>query len=219
MATPVKPRNESDGPRMLGPLWRVVWMAALALLVVFLAGVLVGIGMRIFEEGAISTRGAVFAVLAAAVIAGSLWFIARLRRATRDEPVPSSVRKSNRLNGLSIILGMALGLFMVLGSALTGTEFDLYSNAPISPTIVAIVIAIWLVTLPMLTLRFYRAIDEHALQAYNFGALVALHLFFFAAPVWWFGWRGGFLPEPEMMLLYLAVLLVWCIAWTWRRYR
>ncbi len=133
--------------------------------------------------------------------------------------MPASVRKSNRLLWISLFLAGALGMFMALGSDLGGSDFDLTSNQPISPTIAAIVVAVWLVTLPVLTVRFYRTIDEHALEAYKFGALTALHLFFIAAPVWWFGWRGGFLPAPDMMLLYVVLTAAWCVAWGWRRYR
>jgi hypothetical protein len=42
--------------------------------------------------------------------------------------------------------------------------------------------------------------------------------FTFTAPVWWMGWRGGFLPEPDVMILFVAVLVVTWIANMWKRY-
>ena len=219
MALSDEPRSEGDATGALGPLARMVLIGTLVVLSVFALGALTGMAVRIFEEDDISTRQLLAGGLAVATIAASLWIIARLRRATRDEPVPGSVRKSNRLLWISLLLGVALGMFMALGSDLGGSDFDLTSNQPISPAIAGIVVAVWLVTLPVLTVRFYRRIDEHALEAYYFGALIALHLFFIAAPVWWFGWRGGFLPAPDMMLVYVVLTAVWCVAWGWRRYR
>ena len=162
MALSDEPRSEGEATGALGPLARMVLIGTLMVLCVFALGALTGMAVRIFEEGDISTRQLLAGGLAVATIAASLWIIARLRRATRDEPMPASVRKSNRLLWISLFLGGALGMFMALGSEMGGSEFDLTSNQPISPAIAGIVIAVWLVTLPVLTVRFYRTIDEHA---------------------------------------------------------
>lgn len=201
------------------PFLRFASMALAMVVGVFALGFILGVGMAVVEEGSLDTPGAALIGGAMIVLAGSAWVFRRMAIAGRDEPVSASVRRSNRLTWISAIVGVGLALFMTLGSEIIGAPFDLYTNDPVSASIAAIAIAVWLPIVPAITWRWYQAIDEHALQAYNFGALVALHLFVVAAPVWWLGWRGGFLPEPDIMLLYIAVLVVWCLAWSWRRYR
>lgn len=203
----------------VSPFLRVLLMGLAAITAIFALGVVVGITVAAFEKGDISASAAAFAVGAMLAMLASAWLLRRLIIARRSEPVSASVRKSNRLMWLSLIIGVGLGIFLSLGSDLTGAPLDLFANTPVSPAIAAIAIAVWLLVAPVSTVRWFQTIDEHALEAYQFGSLVSLHLFLFAAPVWWFGWRGGFFPEPDMMLLYVAVMVAWCLAWTWRRYR
>ena len=51
----------------------------------------------------------------------------------------------------------------------------------------------------------------------DFGALLGLYCYAILVPAWWLGWRAGLLPEPQHMLIYLAVLTIWSAGWLWRR--
>ena len=62
-------------------------------------------------------------------------------------------------------------------------------------------------------------VDEHEERSYQFGGLAALYLYGFATPAWWLAARGGLVPAPDAMVIFLGVMFVWCVGWFWRRYR
>ena len=202
----------------LRPFQRDILLVAAIMLALFTLGIVAGIAMRTFEVGTLSTRGAVAGALSLVIAAASASFAHRLYRDKAAEPRAPSVQKSHRALVLSLLLGIALGILLSVGAA-RGSGPSMFSNASIPPLIAAIGIFIWLLCTPALTWWWYRTVDEHARRSYDSAALIAFYLFIFTAPSWWLGWRGGFLPAPDTMLLFLATLIVWSAAWLWRRYR
>ncbi len=205
-----------ESPR--SPLWRL--LIGLGALIVAMAalGAVTGIVVAGLEDG---FESATFALLAGALLVGGVALFAtyRLHRAARQEDPSERSRKVNRIMLWSCALGAGLGLLLAAGTFGSEQPFAAFSNEPLPGWVAALVIAIWLVAVPAFTWWWMRTVDEHELRAYNLGGLTGLHLYFFTTPAWWLGWRGGFLPEPDHMLTFCAVTLVWCAGWLWCRFR
>lgn len=76
------------------------------------------------------------------------------------------------------------------------------------------------VFMPAVTFYWHKnLVDEQEEAAYRFGALIAMCAFWFIAPVWWFLWRGGMLPEIDRIALYFITIFVALIVWFWKKYR
>ena len=71
---------------------------------------------------------------------------------------------------------------------------------------------------PPITWAWHRSIDEHESEAYRDGTLAGIYVFSAVAPGWWLAWRGGMLPEPDVMIVFLIVYVVWGLVWIIRRY-
>jgi hypothetical protein len=135
------------------------------------------------------------------------------------EPISPKTRKANNLMLLSGALGALIGAALAISTISLDQPWALFSNSPMAPAVVIPVIAVWLLLVPLVSWQWHRSVDEHEAEAYKFGGLAGLYLYAFLAPAWWLAWRGGLVPEPDTMLVYLLVLLVWSVGWFWRRYR
>jgi hypothetical protein len=135
------------------------------------------------------------------------------------EPISPKTRKAHNLMLLSGALGALIGAALAISTISLDQPWALFSNSPMAPAVVIPVIAVWLLLVPLVSWQWHRSVDEHEAEAYKFGGLAGLYLYAFLAPAWWLAWRGGLVPEPDTMLLYLLVLLVWSVGWFWRRYR
>jgi hypothetical protein len=148
------------------------------------------------------------------------WGLFRLKPwPPQDELVAPSQRKARNMLLLCGAVGGILGAILSLGMFRGEGLMFAFSNAPLAPLEAIVILVVWLSVVPALSWIWWRNIDEHEAQAYNFGAIIALHLYYLGLPAWWIGWRGGFLPEPRHMLIFLAVTVAWGLGWAWRRYR
>jgi hypothetical protein len=213
--------RDEQPPRKFGVLLAKGALAcALLITLAYLVGYSIGTAGALIEE---SAGSGAFIVGLGLPILGCLalvWGLFRLRLWERaEDPVAPKQKRARGLILASLAIGMVLGVVLVWPTFSGGGPLILFSDAPLPAASVAIFLAVWLVLTPLLTWIWWRAIDEHEARAYEFGSLVAIHVYLFAAPAWWFGWRGGFLPEPRHMLIFLAVMLALCLGWAWRRYR
>jgi hypothetical protein len=94
----------------------------------------------------------------------------------------------------------------------------LFGNGPVPATSALITLAIWALIIPVLMIVFRRNADEVTREANNFGFSVGFQAFAYAAPVWWMGWRGGFVPQPDVMILLIASLVVATLANLWKQF-
>lgn len=84
---------------------------------------------------------------------------------------------------------------------------DLYSNGPL-PTELAVGLALlWLVGMPLLSTITRRNMDEVERGLLQIGESMGFRFFTVAAPAWWLGYRGGVLPQPDVMILFVGVLI------------
>jgi hypothetical protein len=202
------------------PLWRhpilVSALAGFGLL--FAAGIATGVVAGSLERGAMKPLAAAVMLGALALVAGCGWLLWRTLPGLYAETSPR-VTRSRRLLTVSAAVGGALGLLLTLGALATGQEPpDVFSNAPIAGWIALATIGVWLLVVPALTWKWHRSIDEHEASAYRDGTLAGIYAYCAIAPTWWFGWRGGFLPEPQEMVTFLIVVVVWGLVWLTRRY-
>lgn len=207
------------------PLWRhpllIALVAGTGLL--FAAGIVTGVVAGTLERGAIKPVAIAFLVGALIAIAGCAWLLRRalpaiLGKASYAGASPRVVR-SRKLITLSAAIGGVLGLMLALGSLAQGQEPpSVFSNEPMLPWMALAAIAVWLIVVPPLTWRWHQSIDEHEARAYRDGTLAGIYAYCAIAPTWWFGWRGGFLPEPQEMITFSIVMVVWGLVWAVRRY-
>jgi hypothetical protein len=179
------------------PLWRhpilVSALAGFGLL--FAAGIATGVVAGSLERGAMKPLAAAVMLGALALVAGCGWLLWRTLPGLYAETSPR-VTRSRRLLTVSAAVGGALGLLLTLGALATGQEPpDVFSNAPIAGWIALATIGVWLLVVP-----------------------AGIYAYCAIAPTWWFGWRGGFLPEPQEMVTFLIVVVVWGLVWLTRRY-
>ena len=135
------------------------------------------------------------------------------------EPMSAKTRKANNLLLLSGALGGVIGAALSIATISMDDPFTLFSTAPLPPAVIIPALVVWLLIVPAISWQWHRSIDEHETQSYHFGGIVALYLYAFLAPAWWFAWRGGLVPAPDTMVVYLIVMSIWGLGWFWRRYR
>lgn len=165
-------------------------------------------------------RGMAIVAAAALLIGGTgIWGLKRLRPWTVwTQPVGPTERKANTLIAWSILAAiLGIGPLAVV-TVRSRDPLVLFSNGPVPLAVAAAAIVGWLVAV-VLSLQWHRRVDEHEARTYEIGGLAGLYLYSVLAPAWWLGWRGGMLPAPDTMAIFVVVMLVWGIVWFWRRYR
>ena len=203
------------------PGWRKVLLGLLLGLVV-LTALAFALGATVaVVDGAPRQARAVAAALAGLAVAGAAgWGIYRLRPwSFGTEPMGPRTRQARLMVLLCVGLGMAIGIALSMGTWSEAGPAAVFSDAPLPPLLATVVLALWLIVVPAISWIWFRSVDEHEARSYNFGGLIALHVYYFALPAWWLAWRGGLLPEPQHGILFAIVTAVWCLAWIWRRYR
>lgn len=197
----------------------ILRLAALGLLAIFVAGVLAGFTAAVLDHGV--KRPLVAALVIAATIAVMAFAVRyawrdaqRLYGAATAPAGPRTTKARSAMIG-SLVIGTVLGILVGFGGGLGG----LFSEGPVTPWVAIVAIALWSVATPLLTLFWWRNIDEHEAQAYRTGALVGIMAYAAIAPGWWMAWRAGLMPRPQEMITFVIVITVWGLVWAWQRYR
>jgi hypothetical protein len=95
----------------------------------------------------------------------------------------------------------------------------LFASGPLVPALAIIYSIIIGVIIPAITFYWHKnVVDEQEESAYRDGGYYAAYAFLFLTPLWWLLWRGGLLPEPNGVAIYLTFSLVWTIVWFWKKY-
>ena len=207
-----------DEPEADGAMAKFVKSSLAGIGLLFFGGVSVGVGAAVAQKGEAKplALGIALAALVLAALCG--WMIYRLKPfSAGDGPISPRVLKARRTIGLSAVVGAVLGMSLSLATLSAEDPWGMFGNAPVPPLVAALAIAVWLGVVPWLSWSWWRNIDEHEAAAYRFGALAAMYVYTFLMPTWWMGWRGGFLPEPQSMLIFAVVIAVWGAGWVSRR--
>lgn len=118
---------------------------------------------------------------------------------------------------LGAIIGIALNLF---GPQDPDISFRGLSNDAISPVVAIIFASIFAVIFPIGTYLWYqKSIDEQEASAYRTGAFYAANAYIGMVPTWWILWRGGLVPEPNGMSIFIIFNFIWLGIWLWKKYR
>lgn len=156
------------------------------------------------------------------IFAGAIWGLWRLRpwQALKDpgEPVSPTTRRTNRLLGLSCVVGILLVVALAIGTRGNSTN-EIWSNSlNLSPVVAIVAIAIWLLGLA-LSWWWYISADEHDRRANDVGFLAGGGLFIAVTPIWWIAARASLLPPPDAMVLWFATVVVMGTGYFWHRNR
>ncbi|MGB3165346.1 MAG: hypothetical protein WBA68_01060 [Alteraurantiacibacter sp.] len=155
------------------------------------------------------------AIVTAAGLAYPLW---RWRPDfTLGEPMtPRGKRMRWFLVGL-VVFGAIVAMPLILADGPDGERLSLFSNGPVPQWAAAAMLVLWLVFMPALALYGRRQSDDFAKAVGEFSSMVGFQFFATVTPAWWMGWRGGFLPEPQVMVIFVATLVVVNVATVWKR--
>lgn len=195
----------------------VVRMLAFGTALLVLAGA--GLGFVAAMRGDETLDAAHASVLGvfALLIGGCAWLLFReARRPTGADPLTPNERLNLNLVVGCAVAGFLMGLLLVASGG-SGPP-SMFSDAPIPPVTAAIMIAAIVLILPV-SAYWHRIVDEQEADAYKAGALWGIYVYWIGAAVWWFAWRGGFVPEPDGVLIYLATIVTVGAIWLWKKYR
>lgn len=208
----------------------ILWMVMAGLGIVMTLGAIAGFMGEHQSNGGGALSSVALAVLVSfgAIIAGLSYAIWRNAKKLKSNGEPMTKRE--RLNR-NIILGLGLlgGVMgVVLSTSSIGTTAHngpgplsaIFSSGPIPLTIVLPFVIVWAVIMPVVAWFWHtRAIDEQEASAYRDGGYYAAYVFLIFAPLWWVLWRGGFVPEPDGVAIYLTFSMIWSAVWFWKKYR
>lgn len=201
--------------------WKTIVLAVLlAVLVALALGTALGAAAVAVTDADYRARSLLIAAIGLVIGGGAIWGLVRLKPwAGPDEPMAPSTRKARNWLWASAAVGALMGGAITLATLDSDNPFILYSNEPLPPALVIGLIAVIVLIVPLISWQWHRSVDEHEIEAYRFGGVLALYPYVFLTPAWWLAWRGGLAPEPNAMLIYVGVLAIWTAGWFWRRYR
>ena len=202
-------RNDEDFSHSRYWLTLIVWSVGFAL-------TLVAILLACFKADDYMAGGGAgdlaIAIAAAAATIGAGFALWRWRPDfTMGEPdTPRGRRMRWVLIGSGLIGAAATWPISAASSQMDGNP--LFGNEPVPSWAAAGALAVWAIAMPFLIVAARRNMDEVARNAQEFSMSIAFQVFGYAAPIWWLGWRGGFLPRPDVMILFIATGLVAIVA-------
>jgi membrane protein YdbS with pleckstrin-like domain len=213
-----KPENEGSNVK------RVMWMLLAALGIVFTGGAIAGFLSEHQSEGAGAFSGRALGVLTVFVavicaLAYAIWRNAQNLKTT-GEQLNRRERLNIRIVAACGVVGGLIGLILAISGDLGGQDANIFSSGPISPAVaIGLAIVIGLL-MPLVSWYWHmRVIDEQESKAYRSGALLAIYAFWTVSPTWWLLWRGGILPAPDGIALYLMTTFIALIVWFYEKYR
>lgn len=217
--TAKEPQTMTDSRINTMPNWlRYLLIALCGLLAISTVGYLAGFTLAALQNGTFLTqRSGLLLTAGIVIVTAASWGLYQLVKATSHEVVAPRIRKNRQIYWISGAIGGLLGLMLSFG-VVDPERFDLYSNGPLDRIPAIIAIAVWCTAIPVLCWVWLRNIDEHEARANGDGAVTGILAYFIIAPAWWVGWRAGLFIEPQEMITFLLVLVIYSAVWMWRRY-
>lgn len=208
---------------------RILWIMLSGLGIVMTAGAVAGYLAEHQAQGGgpLGAAGMIVMAVFAAIIIGLGYVIWRNGRALKLDG--DELTRRERLNRNIMIGCMALGAVMGGGLAATGNldiadpasgALSIFDDGRMSAAAALLIVFLWAVIIPVVAWFWHtRAIDEQEASAYRDGGYYAAYAFLILAPVWWLLWRGGLLPEPNGVAIFMAFAFIWSAVWFWKKYR
>jgi hypothetical protein len=216
-------RDEIAGSNGRRNMW--VWISYLG--IVAAAGAIMGyLNAEVQDGGTIGTAEILTLCAFATIIIGlafAIWRNVRKMQASDEGLTRREKLNRNIAWGLGLA-GGAIGLILILydtrvGNSDTGPPL-LLADSPMPPIVALMLIFFWIVIMPIIAWFWHkRAIDEQEASAYRDGGYYAAYAFMIGAPTWWILWRGGFVPEPDGVAIFMLFALIWTAVWFWKKYR
>lgn len=203
---------------------RGILMTVCGVGIVMLLGAITGYLSQHQDEGggAIGLTGIVVLgvlVTIILVLAFAIWKLFQ-RVQQSGERIPAREKLNYRILIGCGMLGGFIGLTLAFADMTGDNDGNIFGGGPLSPFIAILLSVAVGVVLPAITFYWHKnVIDEQEEAAYRAGALIAIYAFWFVAPVWWLLWRGGMLPAPDGVALYLMTTFVALVVWFWKKYR
>lgn len=192
-----------------------IWSAGLAF--VLIAGLLVIFGIRDYSVSGETADFWLVLLGAPITLAASVYLWKTAPDFTLGEP---HTPRGNRMRWLLVaivLIGIAMSLPINLADSDQGGRL-LFGNGPVPSRTALIVLLMWGAALPAVTILGRRTSDEHARTANDFGMAAGYQAFYYVAPIWWMGWRGGFFSQPDVMILFVGAAIVCAAATMWKRF-
>lgn len=203
---------------------RVLWIALAGLGTIFMSGAIIGFLSQHQADGGGAMSAIAFGILALFIMmTGALAFIIwhNIRQLNASgEQMTTRERLNNRIIVAFSIVGGLIGIIVAISGNFGSQPTEIFSNGPISPVVaIGLAVVIGLLLPPASWYWHMRVIDEQEAQAYRSGTLLALYAFWIVAPIWWLLWRGGLVPAPDGVALYLMTTFIALIVWLYEKYR
>lgn len=211
--------DESQPRKSERPLLKGIWFVLVPFLAIGLLAMGAGVVVGALQAGRFGLGFYLALTLAAAVLIAAVWLI---RRNLHAYALPRSprMRQGRLLLYIAGLTGAVLGALMIAaqGGEPRSMTAILRGEAPL-PQAVALILAAGVVLSLLLSVRWHRLLDEHERAAYDFGAVVAIYLYFGLSSLWWLLSRGDLVPAPDGVAIFFAVTAAWLAGWLVRRFR
>jgi hypothetical protein len=136
------------------------------------------------------------------------------------EPVSPTTRRTNKLYWMMELLASLAVLALIYGSTGNGDPFGAFSgafsNRPVAPGVAIFAATCWVLAMGV-GFRRYLSADEHQRKVNDFAKVIGFRVFYTAAPAWWIASRAGLLPQPDVMVLWVATWAVNATGQIWRK--
>ena len=193
----------------------ILWSAGLAF-VLIAAGVIAIAASRLPDAGDATDFWAVLIGTPITLLATyGLW--RTMPDFTMGEPRTARGNRMRWLIAAIVLIGIAISLPINLADSGQGGKL-LWGNGPIPQTPALIAVVMWGLSIPVVMVAGRGVADEHTRAAGDFGMMVGFQTFAYTAPMWWMGWRGGFLPQPDVMILFIVAGGLSSAANLWKRF-
>jgi hypothetical protein len=227
--TNLKETNMIDRDEIAGSNGRrFMWVIVSGLGLVMTAGAVAGFlaAHEAHGGGAIGIAGILTLCAFATIIIGlsfAIWRNVSKMKASNEGLTRRETLNRNMNYGLGLA-GGAIGLLLAFYDTRVVTSdagaLPIFTDSPMPPIVALMLIFFWTVIMPIIAWFWHkRAIDEQEESAYRDGGYYAAYAFMIGAPTWWMLWRGGFVPEPDGVAIFMLFVSIWTIVWFWKKYR
>lgn len=154
--------------------------------------------------------------LAALILAGAVWLTLRILPAY-SLPRSPRMRQGRLLLYASALMGVIIGAGVTLLQG--GDPRGVVSGVEPIPQALAWLLVLGLIVSLVLSIRWHRLLDEHERAAYDFGAVVAIYVYFTLSVGWWILSRAALVPAPDGVVIFVLTTVCWMLGWLIRRFR